>query len=125
MKAISAKNAWQADCFLNAAMSSLESIYRKMTPNNFSPSSFTHPPAVAPEQSRQISREVAHELNNVLTIVRGYADRLIFKHGDNPALRPELQLISDNARRAERVIRAASQPKPVMPPVADTVSTRG
>ena len=96
-------------------MSSLERIYQKMTPT-FPPASCAQPPA-SPDQAppRQISREVAHELNNVLTIVRGYADRLIMKHGENPALRPELQLISDNARRAERVIRAASQPKPALP----------
>ncbi len=98
-------------------MSSLDSIYQKMTPN-FSPASFTHPQAAQPDQSRQMSREVAHELNNVITIIRGYADRLILKHGENPALRPELQLISDNARRAERVVRAASQPKPAVPAVA-------
>jgi signal transduction histidine kinase len=95
-------------------MSSLESIYEKLKPNL--PTAASPQPSVAsPDQSRQISREVAHELNNVLTIVRGYADRLIMKHGENPALRPELQLISDNARRAERVIRAASQAKPVVP----------
>ncbi len=64
---------------------------------------------------RRISLDVAHELNNILTIVRGYADRLIVKHGENPALRPELKLISDNARRAANVIRTASQPKPVTP----------
>lgn len=78
-------------------------------PSRFPPAS---PPPAAAEGSRQISRDVAHELNNVLTIVRGYADRLILKHGDNPALRPELQLISDNARRAANVVRVASQPKP-------------
>ena len=70
------------------------------------------PPPPAAEGSRQISRDVAHELNNVLTIVRGYADRLLLKHGENPALRPELQLISDNARRAANVVRTASQQKP-------------
>ena len=60
------------------------------------------------DNQRQISREVAHELNNVFTIIRGYADRLLLKHGANAALRPELQLIADNARRAEKVVRAAS-----------------
>jgi signal transduction histidine kinase len=97
-------------------MSSLDTIYQKMTPgtdataqtSRFQPAA----PPPAAEGSRQISRDVAHELNNVLTIVRGYADRLLLKHGDNPALRPELQLISDNARRAANVVRTASQPKP-------------
>lgn len=65
-----------------------------------------------PETQKQIGREVAHELNNILTIIRGYADRVIIKHGENPALRPDLQLISENVRRAEQVIRRASLPRP-------------
>jgi signal transduction histidine kinase len=65
--------------------------------------------SVPPPAADQIGGNVAHELNNVLTIVRGYADRLLFKHGENPALRPELKLISDNARRAGNVVRDASQ----------------
>lgn len=64
-----------------------------------------------PEQQRQIGREVAHELNNILTVIQGYADRMIMKHGENPSLRPELQVISDNARRAVAVIRQASPRK--------------
>jgi signal transduction histidine kinase len=67
-----------------------------------------------PEPSRQISREVAHELNNVLTIIQGYAERMLLKHGDNPALRPELQLISDNARRAVSVVRQAAPRNPTL-----------
>lgn len=66
------------------------------------------------EPQRQISREVAHELNNILTVIQGYADRLMLKHGDNAALRPELQVISDNARRAVNVVRQASPRKPAV-----------
>jgi hypothetical protein len=36
---------------------------------------------------------------------------MILKHGDNPALRPELQLIADNARRAVSVVRQATPRK--------------
>jgi len=61
-----------------------------------------------PETSGQIGREVAHDLNNILTIIQGYADRMLLQHGENPALRPQLQLISDNARRAVSVIKRAS-----------------
>ena len=97
-------------------MSSLDSIYEKMTPDHETTSfAKMHAQPAPADPSLKIHRDVAHELNNVLTIVRGYADRLILKHGDNPALRPELQLISDNARRAEKVIRAASQSKPPLP----------
>ena len=93
-------------------MTTLESIYEKLTPDRIppSPASVNPPTATSADATRSISRDVAHELNNVMTIIRGYADRLIMKHGDNPALRPELQLISDNARRAANVVRAASQP---------------
>ena len=77
-----------------------------------------HTQSAAPESSPKISREVAHELNNILTIVRGYADRLVMKHADNPALKPELKLIADNARRAANVVRNASQPKPPTPGLA-------
>ena len=97
-------------------MSSLESIYEKMTPDTGSTSyATTHTQPSAPESSLKISREVAHELNNILTIVRGYADRLVMKHAHDPALKPELKLIADNARRAANVIRTASQPKPSAP----------
>lgn len=94
-------------------MSSLETLYQKLTPGLDSASAAQlHPQSPPADSPRQMSRDVAHELNNILTIVRGYADRLVLKHGDNPALRPELQLISDNARRAANVVRAASQAKP-------------
>ena len=39
-----------------------------------------------PEPEREMSRDVAHELNNVLTIVRGYTERLILKHSNDPDL---------------------------------------
>ena len=93
-------------------MTPLESIYDKLTPGRIpAPTTSVNPPPTTPvDTARNISCDVAHELNNVMTIIRGYADRLIMKHGDNPALRPELQLISDNARRAANVVRAASQP---------------
>jgi len=46
-----------------------------------------------------------------LTIIQGYAERMLMKHGDNPALRAQLQLISDNARRAVTVVREAAPRK--------------
>ena len=48
----------------------------------------------APSTEGRLGREVAHELNNIFTIIRGYADRMLIKHGENPALRPELLLIA-------------------------------
>ncbi len=111
--------SWRGACYLDG-MSSLDNIYEKMAPDTGSASYATlHPQPSATESSTlKISRDVAHELNNILTIVRGYADRLVMKHGDNPALRPELKLISDNARRAANVVRNASQSKPPAPGLA-------
>jgi nitrogen-specific signal transduction histidine kinase len=92
-------------------MQSLDTIYLKLYPTLESPAMASLPSAQpAPvEPPREISREVAHELNNVLTIVRGYTERLLVKHADNAALRTDLQLICDNARRAENVIRQAAR----------------
>jgi len=93
-------------------MSSLDNIYQKMVPT-LEPSTLAqlHQEPPRPEPQPQIAREVAHELNNILTIIQGYADRMIMKHGENPAIRPELQLIAENARRAVAVVRKANPRK--------------
>lgn len=104
-------------------MSSLDNIYQKMVPSLDAGSlAQLHHEAPAPEPQRQISREVAHELNNILTIIQGYADRMVLKHGDNPVLRPDLQLISENAKRAVSVIRKATPPRPPVAAPAQTVT---
>ncbi|MEJ0089379.1 MAG: hypothetical protein WDM80_06500 [Limisphaerales bacterium] len=59
------------------------------------------------DPARHIAPNVAHELNNILTIVQGYTDRLLLRHGQNPALMPDLKLISEAARRAAIVVRNA------------------
>jgi len=105
-------------------MSSLENIYSKLSPN-LEPTAFAslhHEPHA--DSPRQIGREVAHDLNNVLTIIRGYTERMLIKHGENPALRPELQLISENVKRAEQLIRHSTYPKtrPTTTVSASTIS---
>ncbi len=65
-----------------------------------------------PDGQKQVGREVAHELNNIFTIIRGYAERMLLKHGENPALRPELLLIAENVKRAESVVRLSTSPRP-------------
>src|ERR1039458_178400 len=90
----------------------LENVYPKLVPT-LEPAtlaSLSHE-TPCPEPPRQISPEVAHELNNILNIIQGYAAGMILKHGETPALRPELQLISDNARRAVSVVRQATPRK--------------
>ncbi len=93
-------------------MSSLENIYQKMVPTR-EPASLGQlsPQPAWAEPSSQISRQVAHDLNNILTIIQGYAERMMLKHGDNPALRPDLQIITDSTRRAALVVRKAA-PRP-------------
>jgi signal transduction histidine kinase len=105
------KNQVGAGLAKKIAMQSLDSIYLKMAPGlESSTLSKLHPTEVTPaEGAREISREVAHELNNVLTIIRGYTERLLVKNADNPAFLPDLKLISENARRAEIVIRQAAR----------------
>ncbi len=94
----------------------------KMTPA-LEPASLAnmHQPQASADGQKLIGREVAHELNNILTIIRGYADRMILKHGANTALRPDLQIITDNVKRAEALVRRSTAPRPV--PVADAMAT--
>jgi nitrogen-specific signal transduction histidine kinase len=93
-------------------MSSLENIYMKMSPA-LEPATLAnlHHEGTHPDAQKQVGREVAHELNNIFTIIRGYADRMIIKHGENPALRPELLLISENIKRAESLVRHSTYPR--------------
>jgi len=95
-------------------MSSLENIYLKMSPT-LEPATLANmhqEPTSQPDHQKQVGREVAHELNNIFTIIRGYADRMLIKHGENAALRPELLLISENVKRAESVVRHSTSPRP-------------
>jgi len=93
------------------AMSAYEPIYKKMASTcdgggdgSLRESSSKYDPA------RHVTPVVAHELNNILTIVQGYADRLLLRHGEDPALLPHLRLISEAARRAAIVVREATPP---------------
>jgi signal transduction histidine kinase len=92
-------------------MSSLNNIYQKMVPT-LETGTLIQMNQPSQQPPLQIAREVAHELNNILTIIQGYADKLVLKHGENPALRPDLQLISDSARRAVVVIKQARNKPP-------------
>jgi nitrogen-specific signal transduction histidine kinase len=93
-------------------MSNLETIYLKMAPM-LEPASLAglQPDSSQPDSQKQVGREVAHELNNIFTIIRGYAERMLIKHGENPALRPDLLLISENVKRAESLVRHSTCPR--------------
>lgn len=108
-------------------MSSLDNIYQKMVPS-LEPAALAqlHHDSPPTNPQNQIGRDVAHELNNILTIIQGYAERVILKNGENPVLRRDLQLIADNSRRAVAVIKKArssatpqtSEPEPAPAPAA-------
>lgn len=90
-------------------MSSLDTIYKKMAASlehdgagNQSDTFSKFDPA------RHIAPNVAHELNNILTIIQGYADRLLIKHREEPTLQPSLKLISEASRRASNLVREAT-----------------
>jgi hypothetical protein len=92
------------------AMSSLENIYKKMA----EAAAGTDTPQTTQKSDpvKHVSPVVAHELNNIIAIIRGYADRLLFKHGENPALEPHLKLISEAAKRAAIIIHDAMPKNP-------------
>jgi len=62
------------------------------------------------DPTRHIAPKVAHELNNILTIVQGYADRLLLHHGSDATLMPHLKQISEASKRAAAVVRKATPP---------------
>jgi len=90
-------------------MSSYESIYKKMA-SSLEPSGATSLPEPAQtfDPARHVAPSVAHELNNILTIIQGYADRLVLRHGEDATLAPHLRLISEAAKRATTVVRVAT-----------------
>jgi signal transduction histidine kinase len=93
------------------AMSSLENIYKKMA-EAAAGADVLHETTQKFDSTQHISPVVAHELNNIIAIIRGYADRLLSKHGENPALEPHLKLISEAAKRAATIVHDALPPNP-------------
>jgi len=96
-------------------MSSFDSVYKKIASSL--ERGGVHVPEPKIDPARHIAPAVAHELNNILAIVQGYADRLLLKHGKDAALEPHLKLISEAARRATLIVRnARANDEAVVPP---------
>ncbi len=92
-------------------MSSYEPIYKKMSPTpGQGGDGSADETAKKYDPARHVAPIVAHELNNILTIVQGYAERLLLRHSDDPALMPQLKVISEASKRAAAVVRAATPP---------------
>jgi len=93
------------------AMSSFDSIYKKMASSlEQGGAGHSHEPAQTFDFSRHIAPVVAHELNNIFTIIQGYADRLLLQYREDPALQPHLKLISEATKRAALIVRDATPP---------------
>jgi signal transduction histidine kinase len=93
-------------------MSSYESIYKKMASSLEQGAGATpvHEPPQKYDPARHMAPVIAHELNNILTIVQGYADRLLLRHGEDRGLQTHLRLISEASRRAAAIVRDATPP---------------
>jgi len=95
--------------------SSLDSIYKKMA-SSLEAGGAGQAHVAKSDPARQISPVIAHELNNILTIIQGYSDRLLLKHGEDPALGAHLKLISEAARRAATIVRSSVTSEAITPP---------
>jgi len=91
-------------------MQSSEFIYQKMASLEQSGAGRFQETAGKLDSAWQMPRPVVHELNNILGIIQGYADRLLLKHGEDPALQSQLRMIFESARRAAALIREAAPP---------------
>jgi nitrogen-specific signal transduction histidine kinase len=95
--------------------SSFDSIYKKMA-SSLEPGGAGQAHVAKFDPARHISPVVAHELNNLLTIIQGYADRLALKHSQDSTLEAHLKLISEASRRAATVVRGAQPPRADLSP---------
>lgn len=88
--------------------SSLDSIYKKMASSTDGSVPAGQESTAAFDPAKHISPIIAHELNNILAIVQGYAERLLMRYPEDATLQPSLKLISESARRAATIIRDAT-----------------
>jgi hypothetical protein len=84
---------------------SYDSIYGKMSPSGDGAPTPSPESAADFDPNKHISPGIAHELNNILAIVQGYADRLILKYAGDAPLATELKSITEAARRAAVIVR--------------------
>jgi nitrogen-specific signal transduction histidine kinase len=91
-------------------MQTSEFIYKKMASLEQSGAARFQETACKFDSAWQMPRPVVHELYNILAIIQGYADRLLLKHREDPALQPQLRMIFESAQRAAALIREAAPP---------------
>jgi len=89
-------------------MPAFDSIYKKMAAALEQSGAGNAPPSQKSDPARQVTPALAHELNNILSIIQGYADRVLLKHGEDLTLVPHLKVISEAAKRAATIVREAT-----------------
>jgi signal transduction histidine kinase len=89
---------------LNLIPMSLIGMSDKNTASPLQPNGAEKPKS---DSDRHISSTLAHELNNLLTVVQGHADRLFVKHQEDTVLSQNLKKISEAAHRAAELVRNA------------------
>lgn len=91
--------------------SSVDSVYKKAATGEHPEEERLPKPGVPVDPARHVSPVIAHELNNILAIVQGYADRLILKYTEDASLHSQLKMITEAARRAAIIVRDATPPQ--------------
>lgn len=86
---------------------SYDSLYMKMAAPERGGAGDLHESVQRFDPARHISPAVAHELNNILTVVQGFSDCLLLQHGEDAELQPQLKRISEASRRATAIVREA------------------
>ena len=89
---------------LNLIPMSLIGMSDKNTASPLQPNGAEKPKS---DSDRHISSTLAHELNNLLTVVQGHADRLFVKHQRDAVLATDFKKISEAAHRAAELVRNA------------------
>lgn len=89
--------------------SSYDSIYKKLA-SSLGSGLPEHGPQAVRDGAQLLSPAAAHELNNLLTIIQGYADRLLVRHAGEAELSEQLKLIAQAARRATAIVRSVGMP---------------
>ncbi|HXC37105.1 MAG TPA: hypothetical protein VNV43_14600 [Candidatus Acidoferrales bacterium] len=95
--------------------SSFDSVDKKMAAGENPAEERLPESGAALDPARYVSPVIAHELNNILAIVQGYADRLILKCAGDVPLHSQLKMITEAARRAAIIVRDAT-PAPSLQP---------
>ena len=95
--------------------SSFDSIYEKQS-SSLEHGGAGHAHEAKIDPVRRVSPVVAHELNNLLTIIQGYSEQLLRKHGSDPKMEKPLKRIIEASSRAADIVRAATPPATTVPP---------